>query len=315
MMKKTKIMVLLILLFLTGCTITGQVVYQIPEEQGPPLEIYFCPQDNCEEKFLEITKEAKTLDCAFFDLELEKMITRLEEKNTRVVIEKENKNEKQSNLDVHYDNNRNFMHDKFCIIDEKIIFTGSLNPTEDKNNNNIVIIHSPTLAKNYEEEFEELYENKKAEKVEYPVIHYNNKRIENYFCPEDNCKKHILDELDKAKQEITVMAFSFTDKDIAGLLIKKQKGGIKVQVLVEKRRINMQYEMYKHLKENKIEIYTDNNPALMHHKVFVIDKNVVITGSMNPTSAGNTKNDENIVIVEDSEVASKFIEEFEKLLL
>src|SRR3989338_5130019 len=112
MMKKTKIMVLLILLFLTGCTITGQVVYQIPEEQGPPLEIYFCPQDNCEEKFLEITKEAKTLDCAFFDLELEKMITRLE---------KENKNEKQSNLDVHYDNNRNFMHDKFCIIDEKII--------------------------------------------------------------------------------------------------------------------------------------------------------------------------------------------------
>ena len=56
------------------------------------------------------------------------------------------------------------------------------------------------------------------------------------------------------------------------------------------------------------------NPAIMHHKVFVIDKNVVITGSMNPTSAGNTKNDENIIIIDDDKVALKFSEEFERLI-
>jgi len=305
---------LIALIFLTACAFTGASTYTIPEDSGKPIEVYFCPRDNCEQKFLDLTKDTKTLDCAFFDLDWEKMIQRLEEKNARIVIEKENKNEKHENLDVKYDTNRDFMHNKFCIFDGNTIFTGSMNPTEEKNNNNIVIINSLSLANNYEEEFNELYENKKSEKVRYPVIQYNNKRIKNYFCPEDNCKNHVLEELNKAKKEITVMAFSFTDKDIADLLIRKNKEGVNIKGVVEKRRINMQYEMYKHLKENNVEIYADNNPAIMHHKVFVIDKNVVITGSMNPTKSGNEKNDENIIIIEDDQVALKFNEEFEKLI-
>ena len=48
----------------------------------------------------------------------------------------------------------------------------------------------------------------------------------------------------------------------------------------------------------------------MHHKVFIIDNETVVTGSMNPTGNGNSKNDENILIIHDSEIAKQYAEEF-----
>jgi phospholipase D len=49
----------------------------------------------------------------------------------------------------------------------------------------------------------------------------------------------------------------------------------------------------------------------MHHKVFIIDKEAVVTGSYNPTKSGNTRNDENMLIIHDKEIANQFLEEFD----
>ena len=35
----------------------------------------------------------------------------------------------------------------------------------------------------------------------------------------------------------------------------------------------------------------------MHHKVFIIDEEIVITGSFNPSKNADTRNDENILII------------------
>jgi phosphatidylserine/phosphatidylglycerophosphate/cardiolipin synthase-like enzyme len=51
----------------------------------------------------------------------------------------------------------------------------------------------------------------------------------------------------------------------------------------------------------------------MHHKVFIVDEKIVITGSTNPSNNGLTKNDENIIILYDEVVARKYFEEFKKL--
>ncbi|MBT4541177.1 hypothetical protein HOC35_06720 [Candidatus Woesearchaeota archaeon] len=48
----------------------------------------------------------------------------------------------------------------------------------------------------------------------------------------------------------------------------------------------------------------------MHHKTFIIDDNIVITGSYNPSASGTGKNDENILIIYSEEVAGKYLEEF-----
>jgi phosphatidylserine/phosphatidylglycerophosphate/cardiolipin synthase-like enzyme len=45
---------------------------------------------------------------------------------------------------------------------------------------------------------------------------------------------------------------------------------------------------------------------LLHSKVFVIDSKIVITGSYNPTSNGDTVNDENILIIYNEEIAKEY---------
>ena len=51
----------------------------------------------------------------------------------------------------------------------------------------------------------------------------------------------------------------------------------------------------------------------MHHKAFIIDKKTVVTGSFNPTANGDKHNDENLIIIEDEEIAGQFVEEFERV--
>ncbi|MBT3303937.1 hypothetical protein HN592_00960 [Candidatus Woesearchaeota archaeon] len=280
---------ILLLLLLCGCTVQNTV---LPSEKGD-VEVLFCLENQCEDRFLELTNNSQT-QCAFYKSNLE------------------NINENIDELVVH---NRKYglMHNKFCIINESIVWTGSYNPTRNKNDNNVVVIESKYLAENYLQEFEELKNNKfgYGEKVKYPRIILGNMLIENYFCPEDNCKEQVLKTLIKARKSIHFMTFSFTDSDIAGLLIEKSRQ-IEVRGVMERQRVNMQYNKFKQMNKS-FQIELDNNPAVMHHKVFVIDSQVVIMGSMNPTKSGDERNDENVVIIHNSEVAELFIKEFERV--
>jgi phosphatidylserine/phosphatidylglycerophosphate/cardiolipin synthase-like enzyme len=108
------------------------------------------------------------------------------------------------------------------------------------------------------------------------------------------------------------MVFSFTDFDIANKLVEKSKKELDVRGVLESKRVNMQYNQYRNLAPY-IEITKDTNQYTMHHKVFIIDNQTVITGSYNPTKAGNTKNDENILIIHNKNIAEKYLEEFENL--
>jgi phosphatidylserine/phosphatidylglycerophosphate/cardiolipin synthase-like enzyme len=51
----------------------------------------------------------------------------------------------------------------------------------------------------------------------------------------------------------------------------------------------------------------------MHHKVFVIDGKTVVMGSFNFSESADEKNDENLLIIEDPELAKKYLAEFERV--
>ena len=82
--------------------------------------------------------------------------------------------------------------------------------------------------------------------------------------------------------------------------------------LFEKRQ-NNKWSQYNYLKDNKINVTLDNNPATMHHKVFIIDNRTVITGSYNPTKNANNNNYENILILHNEKIAEIFLEEFNSI--
>lgn len=327
MKKSTKILIgvfsILIIMVLVTIISIFTKRQTIPEETGT-IALFFCPKENCEQALISvINTSTKTIQCAFYDLTLNKTIALLEKKeqqgiNVKIIVDKENYKKVKKYAFIESAKNKALMHNKFCVIDNSMIITGSMNPTTNdatKNNNNLVIITSKTLAKNYADEFNEMQKGSygKGKPTQYKKIIFNNKTLENYFCPEDKCEEQAIKALNNAKESIFFMTFSFTSEAIAETLKNKKKEGINVEGITEERRINRKEEQWKTLIDAGINVTPDHNPHLLHHKVFIIDNTIVILGSYNPTAAANTKNDENIIITYDETIAQRFVKEFEGL--
>jgi len=209
------------------------------------------------------------------------------------------------------------MHNKFCIIDGKKISSGSMNPTNNcahKNNNNLLLIDSEILARNYEDEFQEMWNGifKKGEPVKNPQVQLGEIKIKNYFCPEDHCAQQVEEELKKAQKEIYFMIFSFTHKNIGNVLLLKKSENLTLRGVMDASQIS-QYSVYDLFKYQGVDVLKDGNKYKLHHKVFIIDNQTVITGSFNPSAGGDEKNDENVLIIEDEAIAQRFLQEFEKV--
>jgi phosphatidylserine/phosphatidylglycerophosphate/cardiolipin synthase-like enzyme len=322
-MKKLIIVVLLILL-LSGCTTfepSGQVVKvpKIVREPEKNVEVYFCPQDQCREKLVDFLVSAeKSIHCALYDLELEGVKDALDRDDIEVKLVTDIDNlDYSKELNPVTNPGYQLMHNKFCVVDGKRFFTGSFNPTERGNfynNNNMLIIESEYLSQNYENEFEELYCEtfSGGGGVKYPIVYLGDSKFENYFCPEDDCSSRVIDILSNIRNEIYFMTFSFTDNDIGNMLIRNFDDEVKVKGIFESSGMS-DYSEYQRLKDAGIDVKLDNNKYKLHHKVFIVDNETVITGSYNPTVSGDEKNDENVLIIHDKDIAKEFLDEFDSL--
>lgn len=324
-MKIYPVFFILIILF-SGCNIQGDTIKQniitnIVKENNGSIEVYFCPRENCEDQLSDFIKSAeKYVHCALFDLDLAKVINALDEKSkiidVKLVVDNDNFEEVANLNFAKKDTSSQFSHNKFCVIDGDKISTGSFNPTDkgaNYNNNNLLIVKSRFLAQNYEEEFQELWNSSfgKGKKTSHPLIYLDNIKIENYFCPDDLCGEKVEDALSKAKNNIYFMTFSFTHNGIANVIALKILEGVEVKGVFEKRGAGTEYSRYKFLEFQGAELRKDNNSDSMHHKVFIIDNETVITGSFNPSENADKENDENILIIHDKKIAERYLEEFD----
>jgi len=312
-MKLRTLLIILIILLVIGILLIdfkkNEKIDETISENGTIL-VYFCPETDCNLKFVEQINKTETVNCAFYELTDYRVKNILKDKNTQVII--------------HYENYKDFgisreteglMHSKFCVLDNNIIFTGSHNPTVNENKDNILIIESNYLSSNYQNEFDNLkngLHGTEKIKTKYTHINFNGYELENYFCPQDNCQKQILEELNVANSSIYFMTFTFTDKDIANVLINKKVDNLEVKGIIESYQ-GRTYWVYPQLTEANIPVLLDNEKSLQHNKVFIIDNKTVITGSFNPTSSANTKNDENIIILRQPEIVREYINEFNRL--
>ncbi len=306
---------------------------EIPvEENSNIFEVYFCPKDNCSKVFnYYINKSQEEILCALYDFDLESTISILNNKsnfvNITIIIDEDNsyflKKNSKDNINIITDKYRNskydnYMHHKFCIIDKKIVTTGSMNPTYNgvfKNNNDLLIINSTYLSKNYFNEFKELKDKKfGADKSKFnlynPIllnVSSNIYEIKSYFCPNFDCEEIVNSYLKSANRSIYFSIFVITSDIISNRLVSKKKEGLDVKGVIEKRNQNILGSDY-----DKIKNFTklDYNKYTMHHKFFIIDNETVITGSMNPTKSGSYYNDENILIIKNKNLAEKYIDYF-----
>jgi phosphatidylserine/phosphatidylglycerophosphate/cardiolipin synthase-like enzyme len=221
-----------------------------------------------------------------------------------------------------FDERSALMHNKFCVVDKRYVWTGSANFTNNgffRSYNNALKIESPELVANYAAEFEEmfaggLFGRRSPSETPFPRIDIGGARIENYFAPEDGVENAIISEIASADSRIDFMMFSFTSEPIAEAMLARMVYGAHVRGVFEASQAGSEYSRDEWLAGRGAEIYIDQNDATMHHKVLIVDAETVITGSYNFSRAANTENDENVLIIQSAPLAARYLNVMDKLI-
>ncbi|MBP1694639.1 MAG: hypothetical protein H6Q37_2522, partial [Chloroflexi bacterium] len=109
------------------------------------------------------------------------------------IDEREVQDLKDGGIQVLGDRREGLMHDKFVILDGQDVWTGSMNYTLNsayRNNDNLIHLHSPELAKDYTTEFNEMFINDQfgpgsPANTPFSTLTIGDTLIEVYFSPDD----------------------------------------------------------------------------------------------------------------------------------
>ena len=134
------------------------------------------------------------------------------------------------------------------------------------------------------------------------------------FSPNGACSTVLLEEFGFAEESIHAAVYCFTNETVAEGLAEAHMRGVEVQVALDSCD-NFNLGVQDYLDGQDVPVRVSNNPdgGIMHDKFAVIDGKVVLTGSYNWTSNAESRNDENLVRLVNSEMAVQFEDEFERL--
>ena len=142
----------------------------------------------------------------------------------------------------------------------------------------------------------------------YNISELSRGKVSTCFTPPAGCTKLIANQIDKAEESIYMQAYGMSDGLITTALINAQMRGVKVRVLLDRSNLKQKFSKLHELQQAKIDVGIDKVPGIAHNKVIIIDKKKVITGSFNFTAAADKRNAENVIVIEDQELAESYLQ-------
>ena len=229
-------------------------------------------------------------------------------------------------------------HNKFFIIDYRggapdsvWVISGSWNPTDPGTNDdrqNLVLLQDVALAGAYTMEFEEEWgsttDTPNAQNSRFGPRKLNNtphnfvidgNKVQLYFSPSDGTNSRIGKTLGKAQKSINSSILTFTRRDLADTIISVKNEGSKTRIIFSNNTDTG--NQFAYLQAAGVDVRLKGfSTGLLHHKYAIIDAEPfgytasVITGSHNWSSSAENSNDENTLIIQNSQVANYFLQEF-----
>lgn len=146
-----------------------------------------------------------------------------------------------------------------------------------------------------------------------------------YFSPEDSVRSVLLYLIAQETKYIHVAMFNFTERKLAQALVDAHVRGVHVEVVVDQANIYSPYSKLSLLDQGGVKLFIynarciqKNVSSLMHNKFVVFGNNIlgkslVCTGSFNFTRAAHHSNQENVLVLDDAMVITKYGKKFEQL--
>ena len=226
------------------------------------------------------------------------------------------------------------MHNKFVVIDvnspdttDQWVLTGSCNWTSQQittDYNNLIFFQSKSIAQLYYSEFNKMWGGTgpvpdttlskfgpmKTTSAQH-LFTVNGTPVEVYFSPKDTTAKHLKSMISAATNELFFGIYTFTDNAIANLINTRLTAGISIKGIMDV--FSKSYSPYTTLTPTLgANMIVYNGAGLYHNKILLKDAlhpssdPAVLTGSFNWSTAAQTKNDENTVIVHDPAIANQY---------
>lgn len=135
-------------------------------------------------------------------------------------------------------------------------------------------------------------------------------KIENEVAFRNNENK-VLNAINNAKVSILVAMAWFTNEKIKEALQQKRMEGLRIEIVIFKDGVNGAHGV--DLSEFDCVEIRGTRGGIMHNKFCVIDNQRVLTGSYNWTTNAESRNDENVLLTSDNDMATKYSIEFRRL--
>lgn len=158
----------------------GSVVAELADTAGLAVtrmpvdgEVCFSPVERCDLTLTKFVTSAKeSIDLAIYDINLDKLVHEIiaasKKIKVRIVVDRRQAKGNHSlvpllikaGTNLRYGHQRGIFHNKFVIIDGKMIETGSFNHTNHAsiaNNENQIYLSSPKIVDRYKKRFEEVW--------------------------------------------------------------------------------------------------------------------------------------------------------------
>ncbi len=232
----------------------------------------------------------------------------------------------------------NIMHNKFMVIDagyaaDATVWTGSTNWTEsmfDRSTNNAIVIQDQVVAQAYVAQFEKMWGGsgatpnaatskfgpfKTASATNTFTV--DGRTVEVYFSPADNTNSHIASALQSVDKELFFGVYTYTSSiDASVTRLKYVTPGITVKGIMDEFSVGYNaYDTLSPVMGSDLKIYNGSN-TVYHNKMMIADPDypgmdpLVLTGSHNWSVTADTKNDENMIIIHDVDIANQYLQDF-----
>ena len=126
-----------------------------------------------------------------------------------------------------------------------------------------------------------------------------------YFLPKqaDEAKDKIVDLINNSKDSIKISMYNFSYKKFAKELADASKKGVKIQVILDEKKIKEDNDIYKYLKDNNIEVIIADKK--LHTKIALFDNKIALIGSLNWTKESFEENYEMLLLSNDKKIISE----------
>jgi phosphatidylserine/phosphatidylglycerophosphate/cardiolipin synthase-like enzyme len=118
-----------------------------------------------------------------------------------------------------------------------------------------------------------------------------------HFSPKGGATDAVVREVNAARREILVSAYSFSSKPIAEALVQAKTRGVQVEIILDRSNEQETYSDLQLFLDQGLAPLIDAQHAIAHNKVMIIDQRTLVTGSFNFTHQAEGENAENLLVV------------------